>query len=217
MEIFKCPYCKGELQSEESCIICTDCAERFEAEEGIYDFISSKIDSDKVIVVDYFDEVAPFYETNSYGKFLYNFYGGFEIDEEDVARFNQELQESIDKLLESSVNLVLDVGCGTGMFSRNLARKAKWVFGIDISAGSLKKAQHNKFNEKIKNLTFARADVENLPFKNETFDSISCIGALQLFPDTEKALTEMNRVLKKGGRLVVMTYLRRRYMAIRFL
>jgi len=105
----------------------------------------------------------------------------------------------------------LDVACGTGLFTRSIARKMRLVYGIDISMGMLKKGTEYAEKEKIGNIRYARAMSEKLPFPDRLFDGVVCCGALHLFPETVDALGEMARVMKKGARLAVMTFVRRRF------
>ena len=110
-------------------------------------------------------------------------------------------------MLQTKGKRILDVACGTGMYTRNIARSTKKVHGLDISWEMLKKNQGSAEINRLDNITFSRARVENLPFKNDYFDALACCGALQLFNDVDKALTEMQRVLKSRGKLALMTYL----------
>ena len=66
--------------------------------------------------------------------------------------------------------------------------------------------------EGLSNIRFARARAEKLPFPDSLFDSVVCCGALHLFPDTQQALGEIARVMKKGARLTVMKFVRRRFL-----
>lgn len=99
---------------------------------------------------------------------------------------------------------VLDVACGTGNMSFELATKFKRVYGIDISKGMLNRAKLKLETAKAKNMQigFLYGDGENLPFKDESFDAVTCILAIAHFSDTERAISEMKRVLKDGGVLV---------------
>jgi len=62
-----------------------------------------------------------------------------------------------------------------------------------------------------KAIHFAPAGAEKLPFSDGLFDGVVCCGALYLFPETVEALSEMARVMKKGARLAVMTFVKRRF------
>ena len=105
--------------------------------------------------------------------------------------------------LESG-DAVLDIACGSGNMSFELATKFQRVYGIDISKGMLNSAKLKMETAKAKNsqIGFIYGDGEYLPFKGESFDAVTCILAIEHFPDTERAISEMKRVLKDGGVLV---------------
>jgi ubiquinone/menaquinone biosynthesis C-methylase UbiE len=107
------------------------------------------------------------------------------------------------KYLESG-DAVLDVACGTGNMPFELTTKFKRVYGIDISKGMLNRAKFKVETAKAENrqIGFVYGDGECLPFKDESFDAVTCILAIEHFPDTERAISEMKRVLKDGGILV---------------
>jgi SAM-dependent methyltransferase len=103
-------------------------------------------------------------------------------------------------------DVVLDVGCGAGvdtLFSAMMTGPSGKVVGIDITPAMLKRAQKNLSMTDLKNVRFEEGSVENLPFANEDFDVVTSNGALNLVPDKARALVEIYRVLKPGGRLMV--------------
>ena len=95
--------------------------------------------------------------------------------------------------------LVLDAGCGDGGFTSELMKQGGKVVGVDISHEMLKVAK-NTGGE------FVVGDLENLSFHDETFDFILCSMILHHFPsiDNSRVPEEIARVLKKGGKLVVL-------------
>jgi SAM-dependent methyltransferase len=99
---------------------------------------------------------------------------------------------------------VLDAGCGTGYTTAGILRLGSIceVVGVDQNHKPLQKATRNLKNEKTR-LIPSRGDVENLLFRDESFDAVVSVGAVEYFPDPERALTEMARVVKHGGRVVV--------------
>lgn len=93
---------------------------------------------------------------------------------------------------------ILEVGCGTGIFTEKLAETGAEIFAIDISPDLISKAE-NKI--KCANAVFKIADLEKLPFENESFDCVVGISVLH-HVDITKALKEIKRVLKSPGKMV---------------
>ncbi|MBI2613672.1 MAG: class I SAM-dependent methyltransferase [Candidatus Levybacteria bacterium] len=88
----------------------------------------------------------------------------------------------------------LDAGCGTGLILRKLP---KGTMGIDINPRNIKKAKKHAPNAKV-----ILADIEKLPFKKETFSTIFSTEVIEHQPDPKPTVTELLRVLKKGGILI---------------
>lgn len=93
---------------------------------------------------------------------------------------------------------VLDIGCGTGRLIKKMVEKGGIVTGADISPEMLKIAK-KKFDE----LEFVEADIENLPFKNESFDVVVAAFVIVHLKDLKRAFDEVYRVLKPGGSFIV--------------
>jgi ubiquinone/menaquinone biosynthesis C-methylase UbiE len=107
---------------------------------------------------------------------------------------------------------VLDVACGPGNFSREFARTvgdSGLVVGIDGSRTMLERGAADLAESQIRNLALIRGDATELPFKDGAFDGVCCFAALHLFAEPLDALTEMTRVLAPGGRIALMTSVRR--------
>lgn len=99
---------------------------------------------------------------------------------------------------------VLDVATGTGLAARELSRKVGpygHVYGLDISIGMLKKGKEKAERKGLANITFLKGDAEELPFKDEILDGITCLNAYGIVPG--QWLAEMSRVLRHGSKLVV--------------
>lgn len=99
---------------------------------------------------------------------------------------------------------VLDVGCGTGNFSIKLAKMGCEVVGVDVSTEMLKIAREKARSENLK-IEFLEMDACDLDFEDETFDGVFSMATLEFIYDHQKAIDEMFRVLKKGGRLLIGT------------
>lgn len=102
---------------------------------------------------------------------------------------------------------VLELACGTGIFSFMLAEYAKSWEATDFSEKMISEAKAAQKKKKvIVGLNFSVQDATNLPYENGRFDAIMIANALHIMPDPEKALSEIKRVLKKDGLLFAPTF-----------
>jgi len=99
---------------------------------------------------------------------------------------------------------ILDIGCGSGTFAKELATKYKQskITGADASAAVIGFAR--KGNNQ-KNLGFVTAPAEKLPFKSSSFDVVIISHLIEHLKNPEKALKEIRRVLKDGGKMFLTT------------
>lgn len=100
---------------------------------------------------------------------------------------------------------VLDVGSGNGYVLSKYAAEGAEVFGVDITETGIALCKKRFELLKLKG-NFEVANAEELPFEDETFDCVCSMGVLHHVPNTEKAVSEIHRVLKPGGLLIVMFY-----------
>lgn len=95
--------------------------------------------------------------------------------------------------------VALDVGSGKGRLAVPLAKLGMQVVALDISSEMLSFAQNRARKYSIDNIMFVVADAENLPFINQTFDSVLCIETLVHLPNPDKTMTEISCVVRHGG------------------
>jgi ubiquinone/menaquinone biosynthesis C-methylase UbiE len=91
---------------------------------------------------------------------------------------------------------VLEIGCGTGRLLSKIVAKTR--VGCDLSGNLLHQLKRSGFS-------LIQADAENLPFRDSMFDVAYCVNLLEHVPHPERVVMEGLRVLKKGGRLVLIT------------
>lgn len=100
---------------------------------------------------------------------------------------------------------VLDVGCGGGRTIEKLAEMANLVYGIDYAAGSIAASRtHNKRLIAAGRVFLQRASVSRLPFADDFFALATAVETQYYWPDLGNDMREILRVLKPGGRLVVV-------------
>ncbi|WP_456419547.1 class I SAM-dependent methyltransferase [Methanocaldococcus infernus] len=115
---------------------------------------------------------------------------------ESLPSYVREIIKFVDERIMEEIKVegfILDAGCGFGTFYE-ITKNYETIY-LDICLEQLKRFPIDK--NKV------CADIENLPFKDESFDTILCINVLE-HTNHEKALKELFRVLKRGGRLVVI-------------
>lgn len=114
----------------------------------------------------------------------------------------KKLHEKIIKHLgiaTSAKSSLLDIACGKGLFLAALQghNKNMSLYGSDISEYAIEEAK------KIVNAEFQVADGENLPYKSNSFDFVTCLGGLEYYQDPQKGAKEIARVLKPNGKAVI--------------
>lgn len=98
---------------------------------------------------------------------------------------------------ENDLGNLIELGCGTGYFTKTLADKSENIISTDISEEMLSIAR-----EKLKGFDFQVMDCQNLKFDDGTFDTVF-MGLVLLFTQPEKALKESRRILRPGGLLII--------------
>jgi ubiquinone/menaquinone biosynthesis C-methylase UbiE len=116
-----------------------------------------------------------------------------------------EQRRAAEALHLSSTRRLLDVACGPGNFTGQLAQRLSdggLAVGLDISEPMLTRAVLDNSGP---HTCYVRGDGHSLPFGDETFDAVCCFGALYLMPEPFQVAREMVRVLTPGGRLAILT------------
>lgn len=100
---------------------------------------------------------------------------------------------------------ILDAGCGVGSHLVRFARRGFECTGVDISATILEQAAVNvSRNQAGDHVRLTCQALEELAFASASFDAVHCRGVLMHIPDWKRALTELIRVLKPGGRIAIL-------------
>lgn len=117
-------------------------------------------------------------------------------------------KKAIKELKALQPKVILDVATGTGDFAvEALTLKPQKVIGIDISRGMLevgrRKMKHKRVDDVVEMLD---GDSENLPFPENKFDAVIVAFGVRNFENLEKGLSEMHRVLRPGGKVVILEF-----------
>jgi len=120
--------------------------------------------------------------------------------------FARKIAESL-ALLNGEMTIV-DLGTGPGLLAIQLSKllpQAK-IIGIDPSSGMLKIARENADNAGVSNLETRMGRAEEMPLESDSADLVVTRSSLHEWEDPQKGLSEIFRVLKPGGRLMIKDY-----------
>ena len=123
---------------------------------------------------------------------------------------NRKTHRELKRIIASLIcddDTVLECACGTGMLTGVIAGKCRHVTATDFSEKMLKKAEKNC--SEFRNADFCYGDINHLDYPDNSFDKVVAGNVIHLLEDPLKALGELNRVCKPGGKLIIPTYMNR--------
>lgn len=123
--------------------------------------------------------------------------------DEEIEKIGDEYFDIVPESILNSNTIVLDVGCGTGRWSKYLANKVKFIEAIDPSEAIISACQVLKQD---KNVRVTKAATDNIPFNDQSFDFAISLGVLHHIPDTKKALHDMVQKVKIHGHVLIYIY-----------
>lgn len=100
---------------------------------------------------------------------------------------------------------VLECACGTGAITEEIAKKCRQVLATDFAEGMLKRA--SKKCRKYGNVSFRQEDITDIKSADSSFDKVVAGNVIHLLPEPEKALNELLRVVRPGGKVIIPTYI----------
>ncbi|MBQ1643569.1 MAG: class I SAM-dependent methyltransferase [Treponema sp.] len=106
----------------------------------------------------------------------------------------------------ASAKNVLELATGPGMIAKHIAPSAKSVTATDFAPKMIEAAKKGSVPD---NVSFEVADATNLRYQNDSFDLVVIANALHIIPEPEKALAEIDRVLKANGTLIAPNFIER--------
>lgn len=132
--------------------------------------------------------------------------GIYDYAEKLNSKVYDELTETTARLIPLRAN-VLDCAAGTGALSIAAAKRANSVLCTDMSDKMLNVAKRKAKKLHLNNISFGKRNVFALPDEDETYDVVIAGNVLHLLDNPENAVRELFRVVKKGGRLLLPTFL----------
>ena len=118
------------------------------------------------------------------------------FSEKDILVAGNEYFDILNEKVINKDSYILDIGCGTGRWSKYLSSKVGFIEAIDPSNAVF---AANKLLENINNIRITKASVDNIPFEDNTFDFAMSIGVLHHIPDTQQAMKDAVKKVKIGG------------------
>jgi len=125
----------------------------------------------------------------------------------------KKYRTALETLPASKDNRILDVGCGTGLFTEEVVELGSFIVGVDCSKNMIKKAKQEYGN---RGNSFLCADADYLPFLGRAFDRVFSFTLLQNMPNLEETVVEICRVAKIGS-WVVLTATKKKFRRSSFL
>jgi SAM-dependent methyltransferase len=137
---------------------------------------------------------------NSFGEEWKKFH---QFSDAEINKLGSEYFDIVDSSIVNKNTYGIDIGCGTGRFTKYLADKIGFIEAIDPSEAIF---TADKLLNGVNNVRLSMASTDNIPFDDETFDFGMSIGVLHHIPNTAKALTDCVKKIKIGGYFYVYLY-----------
>lgn len=119
-----------------------------------------------------------------------------DFSDEVIANIAKEYFDLLNDTIVNKNTYALDIGCGTGRWTKFLTEKAGFIEAIDPSNAIF---AADKLLGNIENVRLTKASTETIPFADETFDFAMSVGVLHHIPDTQQAMKDCVKKVKKGG------------------
>mgnify|MGYP000674514520 CR=1 FL=1 len=124
-------------------------------------------------------------------------------DQVNAFVFTEAMRErALEHLDVDADDRVIDVGCGTGFGTEGVKTRTDHILGVDQSPHQMAKARERLDEREL--LGFTMGDAEELPVRTDSFDAAWSSGSIEYWPNPVEGLAEMRRVVKPGGKVVVV-------------
>ncbi len=187
---YNCVNCKNQLLIREEELYCNNCKSKYTIHDNIPVLLKANLDSFKESEANFHNKEAENF-SNKNRKYSYR-----------VSKYHDDYLSEFKYLPKGSS--VLEIGCGGGIESLRLSELGMKIYVSDISVGMVKKAKSLLTNSSQDNsINFLVCDAEELPFGDNSVDSILIVASLHHLPNPDIFFQEARRVLKPDGLMVV--------------
>jgi len=146
------------------------------------------------------ENVRKFFDRES-GRYVDQRYGTYD---RAVSRPYLERQAIVLEFLSGLGGAALDLGCGPGVLLPSLLERCSSVAAVDVSPEMLERARTAIAGRPgADRVSISLGSADAIPFGDRSFDVVTCIGVISYWPNTEKGLAEVARVLRPGGTLIL--------------
>lgn len=148
--------------------------------------------------------VNEFFSNNSmYWKLIYQQDNNLTNQLYQISQRKRTILRFIDGLAGNGRFHILDVGCGAGELLGEMKKRGHHTVGMDLSREMVLAAREQTAGVPAENSGFTQGDIEAIPFADNLFDVVTCVGVLSYLKSEHRALEEMKRVLRPDGILVI--------------
>lgn len=190
-----CPGCHAPLEGLRAGGSCPGCGRSTGEQDGFLDFVAHpEVQGTDRLMRAVYHNLAPLHDPLLAGTFRLLL----------GSRLSEARATILDRLGARPGERVLEVGTGTGQNALRLASAGVHYVGVDLAAGMLRIARSRLAAAGRSDVPLALADAHALPFQDDQFDRVMHVGAVNSFRDPERALSEMARVAKPGGMLLLV-------------
>ncbi len=193
LELLQCPECRQgrlDFKKPEARLTCERCGKGYPVQHGILDLLREQ---DRPLLHKAFGKL--------YTKTYDLFYARHTFRNLNQSRFDDEFVEYTRGVNLQPSEIVVDVGCGTGNYTFQFARKLNdgIAIGVDLSIEMLELLTQHAQNLGVKNVVAIRANAASLPFKDGSLSKVFNGCLHHLFPNIQPSLEESRRCLAQDG------------------
>ncbi len=203
LDYMRCPRCAGtRLKSGTGGLQCHDCSARYPMIDGVLDMAEN---GEREVITPF----QRLMQTPLLVSVYENWWRRLGYFLASSRSFDKEIKAILGLRRTRADERILDLACGTGVFTRPLAAYTTGVVvGLDLSRPMLRHARRLLDRNGPRNVLLVRGSAFRLPFIGAAFQHVNCCGALHLFDRPDQALQEIARVLHPEGFLSVQTTIR---------